>query len=193
MAVAKKRKSRRSSRRPAGRHHGSAPERRPYREIEIADVGKKRFKAFGKSWRVEEFIGQILPQDVGKRVVLVGDIVQVENDQQRDARVRARGTPHKGGRFGNSEFRLDKEKFQGWTNWPTWSVNLWMSNDHQAYRAWQHEYDTNGPLTAKRAEALVREIWPRGTPDKVSGAYMGRHGGYKAVNWAEVAEAMNER
>jgi len=60
---------------------------RPYREITTADIGKSTFHAFGKAWQTSGFIGRILPGDVGKRVYLVGDILQVENDEQRDKRL----------------------------------------------------------------------------------------------------------
>lgn len=59
---------------------------RHYRELTIADVGRARLKAFGKTWLCADFIGQVLPQDVGKRVYLVGDILQVENDEQHASR-----------------------------------------------------------------------------------------------------------
>ena len=62
----------------------------PYYTIDRGDVGIRYFHVFGHLWLVEEFIGTILPQDVGKRVYQVGDILQVENDEQRDARVFAR-------------------------------------------------------------------------------------------------------
>ena len=61
---------------------------RPYVEILECDVGKPTFRAFGHVWLCSGFIGRILPKDVGKRVYKVGDIVQVENDEQRDKRVR---------------------------------------------------------------------------------------------------------
>lgn len=60
---------------------------RPYREILGSDVGREMFYAFGHWWPCEEFIGEILPMDVGKRVYKVGDIVQVENDEQRTKRL----------------------------------------------------------------------------------------------------------
>lgn len=61
--------------------------------IEEADVGKASHKIAGRTWRVSDWIGSILPSDVGKRVYLVtfGDaasdaFLQVENDEQRDRR-----------------------------------------------------------------------------------------------------------
>ena len=55
------------------------------REITKYDVGKMVFNAIGRSWLTVNFIGRILPQDVGKRVYLVGDILQVENKEQFEA------------------------------------------------------------------------------------------------------------
>lgn len=52
------------------------------------DVDKPTIRAFGRTWLVSDFIGRVMRQDVGKRVYLVGDILQVENNEQRDARER---------------------------------------------------------------------------------------------------------
>ena len=60
---------------------------RVYVEILASDVGQEHFRAFGRVWPVEDFIGQILASDVGKRVYQVGDILQVENDEQRAERI----------------------------------------------------------------------------------------------------------
>lgn len=62
-----------------------------YREITKGDVGKAVFTAFGKQWMASSFIGRILKQDVGKRVYLIGDILQVENDQQFKERISKQG------------------------------------------------------------------------------------------------------
>lgn len=62
-------------------------------EIQPGDVGQPYLRAFGKSWPVADFMGRILPADVGKHVHKVttdaGDssYLQVENDEQRDARL----------------------------------------------------------------------------------------------------------
>jgi len=36
-------------------------------------------------------IGRVLPRDIGKRVYLIDDIIQVENDEQREAREKSWG------------------------------------------------------------------------------------------------------
>jgi len=59
-------------------------------EISENDVGKPLFTAFGRHWPVASFMGRILPSDVGKRVFLRDDVLQVENDQQRTERLKGR-------------------------------------------------------------------------------------------------------
>lgn len=61
---------------------------RPYHTISTEDVGQPWLKIFGQLWIVSEFMGRILPGDVGKRIYLVGRILQVENDEQRDRRLQ---------------------------------------------------------------------------------------------------------
>ena len=61
---------------------------RGYYEIAATDVGKPTIEAFGRIWRVADFIGRIQKQDIGKRIYRLGGIVQVENEAQRAARLR---------------------------------------------------------------------------------------------------------
>lgn len=56
--------------------------------LTVADIGKPYIRAFGKSWPVENFIGRILPGDVGKRVYQSDGILQVENDEQMAKRMK---------------------------------------------------------------------------------------------------------
>jgi hypothetical protein len=63
----------------------------PYVELTAKDVGRRTLRAFGRTWLLAGVIGDVLPQDVGKRVYRVGDILQVENDEQLRARL-AKGT-----------------------------------------------------------------------------------------------------
>lgn len=59
---------------------------REYKEITKSDVGKSTFKLGKTSYPVAWFIGEIIPQDIGKRVYLVNGILQVENDEKRNKR-----------------------------------------------------------------------------------------------------------
>lgn len=61
---------------------------RPFYELKKTDVGKALISAFGRKWSVSDFIGRVLPTDVGKRVYkAAADMLQVENDAQRDRRL----------------------------------------------------------------------------------------------------------
>ena len=65
------------------------PDSRHVRTLTEADATTQRvlIKAGGRTFWLRESFGPILRNDVGKRVYLVGDILQVENDAQRDARL----------------------------------------------------------------------------------------------------------
>lgn len=59
----------------------------PYFTITSDDVGRTAFKQFGKVWPIADSLGLVLPHDIGKRVYLIGDILQIENDEQRNQRL----------------------------------------------------------------------------------------------------------
>ena len=70
-------------------------------------------------------------------------------------------------------------QYQGWTNYETWSVALWMMNTEAIYRhIWSHR-----PVTPQLAEVLIREIYPANTPDDAD---------VNLTDWTEIAEAINE-
>jgi hypothetical protein len=76
--------------------------------------------------------------------------------------------------------------YNGWKNWQTWNVNLWLSNDESMYRACKAE--KRARFSAKTAKAYVLELMPNGPPDmKDKGAE-----GYKGVDWKAVAQSMND-
>ncbi len=50
-------------------------------------VGRRIINAFGKSWFVSDFIGQILPQDVGRRVFDKGDYLAAEDNKHMKERL----------------------------------------------------------------------------------------------------------
>ena len=62
---------------------------RRYYTIGTADIGQPCIRAFGQTWPVADFLGRVLPGDVGKRVYQVRGLyhLQVENDEQRDRRL----------------------------------------------------------------------------------------------------------
>jgi hypothetical protein len=60
--------------------------------IEPHHIGKSWIKVGTHGYSVSGFLGRVLPGDIGKRVFRVNGILQVENDQQRDARLAASGS-----------------------------------------------------------------------------------------------------
>jgi hypothetical protein len=74
------------------------------------------------------------------------------------------------------------DKYNGWTNYETWNMNLWVQNEEGSY----NYMIENKPYTAVKAERIGLEIFPNGTPDMDTKEEMDN------VNWDEIAEAWNE-
>ena len=77
--------------------------------------------------------------------------------------------------------------YQGWANWETWNVYLWAGNDEGLYRMMMDFVTAmRGRVTAGGAEEFFKELMPDGTPDFDDAQE------YDAVDWHEIADAMNE-
>ena len=57
-----------------------------YYEIQPDDVGKPFIRWLGRVWMASNFIGRIMPCDVGKRVFLRSDHLVVESKEQLERR-----------------------------------------------------------------------------------------------------------
>ena len=77
---------------------------------------------------------------------------------------------------------MSDTSYNGWSNWESWNVALWVNNEEPMYRAMRRGL----PYTASEAEAFCKELMPDGTPDMDS-----PDGGYDAVDWVEVASDFN--
>lgn len=74
-----------------------------------------------------------------------------------------------------------REEYNGWSNWETWNVALWIQNDESAYRATKRAY------SPENLEQIVMDIYPDGTPDMDSAKEM------YDVDWEELFnEALDE-
>lgn len=56
-------------------------------EIQYSDIGKRNINAFGTVCAIGSLLGYVRRVDVGKRIYLVDGVMQVESDEQRDARL----------------------------------------------------------------------------------------------------------
>lgn len=73
--------------------------------------------------------------------------------------------------------------YNGWTNWATWNVSLWLDNEEPLYREVQRfirrsRHEIDGEAVAE----FCAEIFPNGTPDMRSNKEMG------PVDWDQIAE-----
>jgi hypothetical protein len=77
---------------------------------------------------------------------------------------------------------MSEQGYNGYSNYETWNVCLWMANDEPLYRS----VIRNAPFTADEAEAFTRDLFPDGTPDFDSVE------DFDLVDWDEVAQDYNE-
>ena len=80
--------------------------------------------------------------------------------------------------------------YNGWTNWATWNVALWVDNKEEYYFARVETAEMVKKWTAEAVEDFVRAIFPEGTPDMADGVMM--VDGLDAVNYEEITEHWNE-
>lgn len=80
----------------------------------------------------------------------------------------------------------EAREYEGWKNYETWNVNLWVMNEEPLYRAVVAHPSRFTPESAAR---FVREAFPRGTPDFQD---RGRAAAYGKVDWKEIADSFNE-
>jgi hypothetical protein len=88
-------------------------------------------------------------------------------------------------------------RYQGWKNWETWNVALWLGNDEPLYRACIRDarfVEQGEEIDALQAEHIVRALLPNGTPDFQSEHHGNSQGAalFSKVDWQEIADDINE-
>lgn len=83
--------------------------------------------------------------------------------------------------------------YQGWKNYETWNVSLWVNNDEPMYR----EMRALRPFTPQKAELMCKRFFPNGTPDMETDnegdtlSVFGRRERMNMVDWKEIADEFN--
>ena len=76
--------------------------------------------------------------------------------------------------------------YNGYSNWETWNVSLWLNNDEGLYNETRRFVRRNPHATGSDLEEFVKELLPNGTPDFDS------VNEYNAVDWDEVLRTWAE-
>ena len=83
---------------------------------------------------------------------------------------------------------MSDNTYNGWTNWETWNVLIWLDNEQNLYNA--KESFIRQTQHKQNFETLVKSfltiIFPNGTPDMKTAEEM------ESVNYEEIAEAWQE-
>lgn len=88
--------------------------------------------------------------------------------------------------------------YNGWKNYATWNVNLWIDNEYQSYMARLNECrnltELERPIIAADAERIATDLLMGSTPDlkliEEEAAIGDKNEGFRwcDVDWAEIAE-----
>lgn len=78
--------------------------------------------------------------------------------------------------------------YNGWTNWETWQILLWASNDEGLYRQTNKFVRSTSFRVGfeMKCEYFFWHMFPEGTPDMDGAEEMNN------VNWQEIAKHLEE-
>lgn len=98
---------------------------------------------------------------------------------------------------------MKDEKYNGWTNYETWLVKLWMDNDQGSYNYWQeiaqeiyNEARADANFTKEERAKLdladqLKNEHEENAPTGTSGVYSDlMKGALGRVDWHEIAQAL---
>lgn len=80
---------------------------------------------------------------------------------------------------------MSNQEYNGWTNWETWNVALWIDNEEVLYHQKRRFLNRTLHLSSFRQlfkDWIKQEVFPNGTPDMKSADEM------ENVNYDEIRE-----
>lgn len=94
---------------------------------------------------------------------------------------------------------MSENGYQGWTNYETWAVKLWIDNDYGAYQYWQEQtanvlddYDEDGDNAWTELAGHLQDYHEENAPG-CDGVYADlMTSALDEVNWDEIAKSMIE-
>jgi hypothetical protein len=83
---------------------------------------------------------------------------------------------------------MDTKEYNGWSNWETWNVLVWLDNEENLYNIKQSFIRTNEHKQDfdNMVKSFLMDLFPNGTQDMDSAEEM------KEVNYQEIAETWKE-
>ena len=83
----------------------------------------------------------------------------------------------------------ENRTYNGWTNYETWNVKLWMDNDEGEYNYWQERAEYNRDDVYDLSQEL-KSYYQEGMPE-VNGMWADLlQASLNSVNWYEIAESL---
>jgi hypothetical protein len=87
--------------------------------------------------------------------------------------------------------------YNGWTNWETWIVIVWMDNDQKLYEYYgditREEISKDKQSATYKLSTTLREQFDEGTPG-IEGLYLDLlNGAMREINWHEITKHLVER
>lgn len=89
---------------------------------------------------------------------------------------------------------MTENGYNGWTNWETWIINLWMDNDQELYDQYgsiaHAEASKNERSATYRLSKALQEQFDEWIPE-IKGPYKDLlDGAIREINWHEIARHM---
>jgi hypothetical protein len=91
---------------------------------------------------------------------------------------------------------MERKDYNGWTNYETWNVKLWMDNDQSISEYWQEQAEYSCTHFAGREHAILnlRDVLQSShleSAPELTGTYADLlNAALSEVNWYEIAEHM---